>query len=258
MTEQPPDQRNAAPRDPGPRKVDRRNAGLDDVSQRHESPTNEDQSKGDRRVRDWSTASAPGLHPVGFERLLSLLDADPARQAARFESLRQRLIRLLMWRGCRDPEDLADETIERVAVKLAAGVQIESNDPFRFCAGFARRIALEDMQRARRTQSMLAAVKHHPEPEPLTALEEFRLASLEACLETLGAAGREQILTFYQGEKGARIARRKALAESLGITANALRIRAHRLRSRLEECVRKRLRSREEHETFRRDRPLEE
>jgi len=204
------------------------------------------------------TTDSRATHPKGFERLLDLLDDDPARQAARFEILRQRLIRLLMWRGSRDPEALTDETIDRVAIKLAAGVVIESDDPFRFCAGFARRIALEDMQRVRRTQSMLAAVKHHPEPEPISGREESRLASLEACLDTLGPVGREQILTFYQGEKGTRIAGRKRLAESLGITVNALRIRAHRLRSQLEECVRQRLHTRENLETSRHAEPPEE
>jgi DNA-directed RNA polymerase specialized sigma24 family protein len=204
------------------------------------------------------TTDCRGTNPKGFERLLDLLDDDPARQAARFEILRQRLIRLLMWRGCRDPEALTDETIDRVAIKLAAGVVIESDDTFRFCAGFARRIALEDMQRARRTQSMLAALKHHPEPEPLSGREEARLANLEACLDAISPVGREQILTFYQGEKGTRIAGRKRLAESLGITVNALRIRAHRLRARLEECVRQRLRTRENRQTSRHVESLEE
>ncbi len=198
---------------------------------------------------DHSAAGTRGTNPVGFERLLALLGDDPARQTARFETLRTRLVRLLMWRGCSDPDALADETIERVAAKLAAGVVVEADDPFRFCAGFARRVALEEQQRIRRTQSMLAAARHHPEPEPLSAEDEARLADLEACLESLGSVGREQILTFYQGEKGSRIAGRKQLAASLGITVNALRIRAHRLRIKLEECVRKRRSLRESHET---------
>jgi len=45
------------------------------------------------------------------------------------------------------------------------------------------------------------------------------------------------ILRYYQGEQRAKIENRRALAERLGLTINALRIRASRIRSRLEACV---------------------
>ena len=46
------------------------------------------------------------------------------------------------------------------------------------------------------------------------------------------------MLDYHQGEGGQRIRNRRRLAQSLEVPMNALRIRVHRLRSRLEACVR--------------------
>jgi DNA-directed RNA polymerase specialized sigma24 family protein len=45
------------------------------------------------------------------------------------------------------------------------------------------------------------------------------------------------VLQYYQEEKGAKIEHRRAMAERLGIPLNALRIRAHRIRVALRDCV---------------------
>jgi hypothetical protein len=42
---------------------------------------------------------------------------------------------------------------------------------------------------------------------------------------------------YYEQEKRAKIDRRRKLAEELGITLNALRIKAFRIRAALQECV---------------------
>ena len=65
------------------------------------------------------------------------------------------------------------------------------------------------------------------------------LACLEYCLQQLSAENRRIIINYYQGEKGERIKNRKLMAEQLGIPANALRIRVHRIREKLEQSVRK-------------------
>jgi hypothetical protein len=49
---------------------------------------------------------------------------------------------------------------------------------------------------------------------------------------------RELILDYYRGEQRAKIERRSELATRLGLTMNALGIRACRIRSKLETCVR--------------------
>src|SRR5262249_58621256 len=66
-----------------------------------------------------------------------------------------------------------------------------------------------------------------------------RLDCLEQCLNQLENKERELILEYYQGEKRTKIERRAHLATSLGLSLNALSIRACRIRNKLEDCVRK-------------------
>jgi len=47
------------------------------------------------------------------------------------------------------------------------------------------------------------------------------------------------ILRYYTGDKQEKIVNRKKLAEEEGIELNALRIRAHRIRTQLRLCVEK-------------------
>jgi hypothetical protein len=58
-------------------------------------------------------------------------------------------------------------------------------------------------------------------------------------LDRLEPENRELILRYYLGEQGAKIENRRVLAEQLGLTADALSIRACRVRGRLEACVSK-------------------
>jgi len=59
------------------------------------------------------------LKQEDFERLLRWLDSDPDRAGELYEKIRWRLIAILASRACRIPEELADETIDRVAGRVA-------------------------------------------------------------------------------------------------------------------------------------------
>lgn len=186
----------------------------------------------------------------GYDRLIARLGDDFAQAAEAFNRLRQRLVRFLAWRGTSDPEALADETLERVARQLGGGLEIKAEDPFRYAARVAQLVAHEDLRAVRRAQDAHKAAHEQPlaQPESEEAAENPRMACLEGCLEELTAEDQELILTFYRGEKGSRIVRRRSLAEQHGISVNALRIRAFRLRQKLEQCVRDRLDDWEEDE----------
>jgi DNA-directed RNA polymerase specialized sigma24 family protein len=56
-------------------------------------------------------------------------------------------------------------------------------------------------------------------------------------MNQLTPESRELVLEYYPEEKQAKIDRRKELADRLGIAVNALRIRAHRVRASLQECL---------------------
>jgi DNA-directed RNA polymerase specialized sigma24 family protein len=176
-------------------------------------------------------------HPAqrdGWEALLGLLGGSRAQAAERYRELRGRLVRLFEFRGFSTAPDLADETLDRVARKLAEGVQIQAEDPARYVAGVARFVAMEASRAQRRLQPLDDAI---PTPTPEGDPEARVSACLDECLATLPEAARALLLDYQVGEGSERIDNRKRLAERLGIPLNALRIRAHRLRARLEECI---------------------
>ena len=73
--------------------------------------------------------------------------------------------------------------------------------------------------------------------EAASAEEEPAHSCLEKCLGQLSASNGKLILQFYTSEKENKIDIRKDVAQSLGISVSALRIRAHRIRTTLRKCV---------------------
>lgn len=178
---------------------------------------------------------------ASLERFLALLDPDPATAALRYQQLRRRLTRLFEWRGARFPEDLTDETISRVARKIDEGVEIRADDPFRYCCGVAHLVFNEVLRERRRERQLLDPGSWAPFQPPEEAPHDDRMAILQDCLDRLPEDHRHLILDYHEGERRERIEHRRALADGLDIPLNALRIRVHRIRAKLERCVKKRL-----------------
>ncbi len=169
------------------------------------------------------------LTQEAFDALLGWLDPDRERGAKRYEEIRRRLIRFFTGRKCSVPEDLTDETMNRVARKVQEGLAY-TGDTAPYFYAVAHNVYLEHVK----------PKPHVPPPPPPRDAEEVERehACLELCLERLQPRSRELIREFYQEEKRAKIEHRKSLAERLGMTPNALRIQAHRIRQVLLECVR--------------------
>ena len=70
------------------------------------------------------------LTPESWTALLRWLDGNEAVAADRYESIRRRLTKLFSWRGCPEPDRLADITIDRVARRVAEGAAAEAADPY--------------------------------------------------------------------------------------------------------------------------------
>jgi DNA-directed RNA polymerase specialized sigma24 family protein len=182
------------------------------------------------KKKDWQ------LTPEGFDKLLDLLDHDRDQAAEKYERLRNRLVRLFEWRGSLTPDEHADETFNRVARKIVEGVEIR--DINHFIGGVARRFFLETLEEREREQK---ALNQLPEPVVFNEINDAevdpRLDCFRVCLQELPAEHRRLIVDYYQEGELSRIAQRKNLAERLRIPLNALRIRAHRLRSQLDRCI---------------------
>jgi RNA polymerase sigma factor (sigma-70 family) len=165
-----------------------------------------------------------------FDELLDWLNPDRDQAGRKYEDIRRRLIRMFMHRGCTTAEDLADETITRVARKMQE-VKVSYNpgdDPTLYFYGVARNVFREYVKR-----------RPEPVPPPPDEVEDItpQYDCLEKCLQHLPERNRELILEYYKSEEGPKIENRKKLADRFGLALNALRIRTHRIRTELKKCV---------------------
>ena len=170
-----------------------------------------------------------------FDRLLIALGGDRDSGGEKYLEIRTNLTRFFEWRGCSFPEDHADETFNRIAKKLDEGEQILN--PPGYAMGVARLLLLEILKSRQREQSALNEIGTAGETYVADDDGEDRLECLRDCLQTLSPDNRELILQYYQGEKSEKIRNRKKLLERLRIPVNTLRMRALRLRERLQGCV---------------------
>jgi DNA-directed RNA polymerase specialized sigma24 family protein len=169
------------------------------------------------------------LTQESFDALLNWLDPRREEAGAKYENIRLRLIKIFTCRGCLEPEDLADETINRVSKKLPDIQDSYEGDPTRYFYGVANKVHLEYVRRK-------PPPPIPPVPDNTDEIEK-EYECLEKCIEKLRPEHRGLVLDYYQEEKRTRIDHRKKLADQLGIALNALRIRAHRVRLSLYECV---------------------
>lgn len=175
------------------------------------------------------------LNQEAFDKLLVAFDVDRETAGRKYLEIRNNLTRFFEWRGCSFPEDHADETINRMAKRVFEGEAILNHSGY--AMGVARLLLLEINKGRQREQSALAEIGAAPDVYVPEDDDESRLTCLRSCLETLSADNRELILQYYQGEKGEKIENRKKLLDRLGIPVNTLRMRALRLRERLQACV---------------------
>lgn len=182
-------------------------------------------------------ALATRAAPLGtlLARLASAGDGVPT-----YEHLHLRLVIYFRLRFPAEAEALADEAIDRLARRLNDGTPVQNLAAY--ALGIARLLVLETGARQRKErdaarEAMLEMERNRQEIEPDPALP-----ALRNCLEAIGPESAAFILNYYSAESGAnRIAKRQALAEHSGMSLNALRNRALRIRIGLDKCVRARL-----------------
>jgi RNA polymerase sigma factor (sigma-70 family) len=175
------------------------------------------------------------------------LDSDINRAGERYERIRCGIVKYFECRGCVPAIELADETINRVARKLADGAEIREDSFVSYFYGVARNVFHEHLRSPDRNQAPVDSLPPHQHPagNPIELIDrrdehielETQLACLDACTELLPPETRKMILSYYEGKQRARIENRRRLAEGLGVPMNSLRIRVHRIREKLEGCL---------------------
>ena len=166
-----------------------------------------------------------------FDSLLNWLDPDRDVAGRKYETIRVRLIKIFVCRGCGEADELADECINRVTSKVQELAKTYEGEPSLYFYGVANKLVLEYSRRTRMTPEMAAL----PPPADESDIEAYQC--LDECMKQLSTDIREMLLRYYQDERQAKIDNRKQLARELGIGVNALRIRAHRNRIQLQQCV---------------------
>jgi RNA polymerase sigma factor (sigma-70 family) len=179
---------------------------------------------------------------IGFEKLLSALDADRERAGEYYELLRTRLIKFFEWRNCEAAEELADTVFDRIVVKIVEGEQIQNINAYAavvaqfVCKEYGRRPerlfqSTDSLDRALEKQIAGIGAPHGDESD------EERLACLDKCLAELSDENRRLVITYYETDERTMISARKDLAESMNVSLNTLRIRLCRLKAKLETCA---------------------
>ena len=175
------------------------------------------------------------MGPVDFDNFLTWLDSDREKAGEKYLAIQAKLTRYLMCRGCGvDAEQLADEAIARVTRKVPEIADTYVGERLPYFLGVARNVYSEYLKR------LIVIRGAEPPPTPDSCDEKELLDHcLQQCLRELTHENRDLILRYYTGDKHDKIVERKKLADELVIAANALRIRAHRIRTDLRRCVEK-------------------
>jgi DNA-directed RNA polymerase specialized sigma24 family protein len=192
----------------------------------------------ERQIEESSGETVLNLH--GFEVLLDLLGPNRAEAAERYRQIHLRLTRLYEWRGCSSPEELADETFDRVTAKLKTGVEIRNAEHYIIrVAGFIYKETVRREIRQRKVLENEGAIAPSPWEQGEDGADhgESRRICFKDCLKGLADGQRGHLLRYYAGEQGLKIKTRSRLAKELDLASGALRIRMFRLRQRLEGCV---------------------
>lgn len=169
-----------------------------------------------------------------FAGLLSWLDAADRDAAGRkYEEIRRSLIKIFAWRGVHEADELADETINRVARKVESLAETYAGDKSLYFYGVAKKVLQEYFRDS-------LARHPPPPPPPVEKGENYELMHdcLDLCIQRLPPQNRELVLMYYLGEKQSKIDFRRELARQVKTDLNALRVRMHRLRATLQKCIR--------------------
>lgn len=170
------------------------------------------------------------LEPADFDRLLTWLDPDSDRAGQLYESIRWRLIAILASRGCHFPEELADEVIDRVARRVKDIEATYTGDKAIYFLGVMNNVHHEYLRRPTVPRLVVAS-------DDEVQVKEQTYVCLDQCLAKLSPHAREIIQQYYAEDKQAKISLRKRIAAKFGVTGSNLRLRALRIRAKLQTCI---------------------
>jgi RNA polymerase sigma factor (sigma-70 family) len=193
----------------------------------------------------------PSLNADSWDALFDFLDSgrraklgpDRDHEAeARYAEITRKLVFFFAGRACGDAEDLALETILRVARKCREIASAPYEDRTGYFYGVARNVLHEWQRDSRRESTKREFLRQELDLPAMPAVQSWMEqeavhACLDKCVTELPQQTRHLIQSYYSSEKAAKIDSHRRLAEGLGKSVNALRIEVHRIRKTLRACV---------------------
>ena len=177
------------------------------------------------------------LDQRSLDSLLHTFHPNREQASYAYEALHVRLTRFFEWNHADTPQELADETLDRLARRLTA-CENEILDPAKFAVGIARILLKEHFREKDRREAALAMLAEscssHAKMEAGSAHQEERMTAMEQCLQAIPEASRTLIERYFSAESRTQIQQRQRLAEEYGISLNALRNRVMRIRIELK------------------------
>jgi RNA polymerase sigma factor (sigma-70 family) len=173
-----------------------------------------------------------------FDEILAWLNPDRELAGSIYLQLRRSLVKIFGWSHCADPEGMTDETFDRVAKQVHDLRGTFEGDPKLFFYGVARNLVKEYQKKIKSyvpIEDMELPVSPPQEAEDESS--EMREDCLRSCLQKLTSEKRDLVLAYYAKEKQAKIDHRIEMARQLGVSTETLRVRMHRIRATLEECI---------------------
>jgi RNA polymerase sigma factor (sigma-70 family) len=164
---------------------------------------------------------------------------DRDREAeAKYLEITRKLVFFFAGRACQDADDLAADTVLRVARKCATVTVSAPGDRIGYFFGVARNVLHEWLRDSAKLRSAGADLTRLPAPDPEPEREKEALhRCLDLCLTKLTPRARRLIVSYYNEERTARIENHRKLAGEFAKSVNALRIEVHRIRKSLRQCV---------------------
>jgi DNA-directed RNA polymerase specialized sigma24 family protein len=173
------------------------------------------------------------LQQEDFDRLMNWLAADAEQAGAIYEKIRWRLVAILASRGCRFPEELADETIDRVSRRVTDIQETYVGEKAIYFLGVMNNVHHEYLKRP---PLPVVPLLNEGARAVADTTEQIH-ACLEKCLNKLAPNSRQMIEQYYAADKQAKIDLRKRLAQKFGVSTSNLRLRALRIREKLQVCI---------------------
>ena len=191
--------------------------------------------------KDWAPTQG------SFQDFLHWLDQGVDSGGEKYLEMHLRLLPTLIAKIASQPTNWPMKRWPALRKSFREKGEITELSPAHYCYVTAKFVFLEYLRHARHGRAGLDefSVSGQPGSVPAAAPlslendddQEKLLSCLDRCLNKLSAADSELILEYYQGEKHEKIERRRELGARLGLSANALSIRACRIRTKVEQCV---------------------